>query len=482
MTTCPPSSSTRPPRSLHSRRGERAVLRHAGGHLHDGRPPATALALSRQLIMPFAYAAEGIARMTGREPFVTKDRLRIAQYRMFFNAAKAERELGFRARPYREGLADAIEWFYKAGLLQMVAEPRLGPAAHPRTARMPSKAGATMTVSGEAFVSQLTAVAAEIESLIDRLLAAPAIEGKRARPQRLLDAMRYASLNGGKRFRPFLVVAIAALFDVPRKRALMVGAALECVHCYSLVHDDLPAMDDDDLRRGHPTAHKAFDEATAILAGDGLLTFAFDILARPDAHPDPAVRIELLLALARVGARRHGGRADARPGRRRPLCRRPAAGVRRGCGDDAAGDEDRRAAALRLHRRWYSGASDRRRARGPRTLRLRCRPSLPDRRRPPRHPRRQHYPGEGHWQGRQSRKGDAGWGSRVRTGEGAAQGPGRRGRGGARAVRRRGVGTDGGGKVRGGAESLRPQASHHAVCSKYRSEAHCALKLDDSFS
>ena len=157
-----------------------------------------------------------------------------------------------------------------------------------------------MTVSSEAFLSQLTAVAADIESLIDRLLAVPAIEGERVRPQRLLDAMRYASLNGGKRFRPFLVVATAALFDVPHNRALMVGAALECVHCYSLVHDDLPAMDDDDLRRGRPTAHKAYDEATAILAGDGLLTFAFDILARPDAHPDPAVRVELLLALARA--------------------------------------------------------------------------------------------------------------------------------------------------------------------------------------
>ena len=112
--------------------------------------------------------------------------------------------------------------------------------------------------------------------------------------------MRYSSLGGGKRFRPFLVVECAALFDVPRPQALMAGAALECVHCYSLVHDDLPAMDNDDLRRGQPTAHKAFDEATAILAGDGLLTFAFDILSRPQTHPDPAVRIELVSALARA--------------------------------------------------------------------------------------------------------------------------------------------------------------------------------------
>jgi farnesyl diphosphate synthase len=160
--------------------------------------------------------------------------------------------------------------------------------------------GATMTASSDAFQSQLATVAADIESLIDSLLAAPAIEGEHARPRRLLDAMRYASLNGGKRFRPFLVAATAVLFDVPRQRALLVGAALECVHCYSLVHDDLPAMDNDDLRRGRPTAHKAFDEATAILAGDGLLTYAFDILARHDVHPDPAVRVELLLALARA--------------------------------------------------------------------------------------------------------------------------------------------------------------------------------------
>ncbi len=144
----------------------------------------------------------------------------------------------------------------------------------------------------------LTAVAGESEDLLDRLLAETPNQGGHPRPKRLLDAMRYASLNGGKRFRPFLVVATSALFDVPRRQALMVGAALECVHCYSLVHDDLPAMDDDDLRRGHPTAHKAFDEATAILAGDGLLTFAFEILGRPETHPDAAVRIALVIALA----------------------------------------------------------------------------------------------------------------------------------------------------------------------------------------
>jgi farnesyl diphosphate synthase len=146
----------------------------------------------------------------------------------------------------------------------------------------------------------LERIAAETEDLLDRLLAPAAVAGEHSRPRRLLDAMRHAALGGGKRFRPFLVVEAASLFGVERARALMAGAALECVHCYSLVHDDLPAMDDDSMRRGRPTVHKAFDEATAILAGDGLLTFAFDIASRPETHPDPAVRIELIAKLARA--------------------------------------------------------------------------------------------------------------------------------------------------------------------------------------
>src|ERR1700730_10288778 len=157
-----------------------------------------------------------------------------------------------------------------------------------------------MTEKTSPFLARLDAVAADIEVLLDRLLAADPEHGDLSRPARLIEAMRYASLNGGKRFRPFLVVESAALFEVPRHNALMAGAALECVHCYSLVHDDLPAMDNDDLRRGQPTAHKAFDEATAILAGDGLLTFAFDILSRQETHADPRVRIELVMALARA--------------------------------------------------------------------------------------------------------------------------------------------------------------------------------------
>ena len=153
---------------------------------------------------------------------------------------------------------------------------------------------------GAQFVARLNEIAAATESLLDQLLCQDTAPGERARPQRLLEATRYASLGGGKRFRPFLVIESAALCAVPRERALMAAAALECVHCYSLVHDDLPAMDNDDLRRGRPTAHKAYDEATAILVGDSLLTFAFDILGRTETHPAPAVRIALVLEMARA--------------------------------------------------------------------------------------------------------------------------------------------------------------------------------------
>jgi farnesyl diphosphate synthase len=157
-----------------------------------------------------------------------------------------------------------------------------------------------MDAKNSPFLTRLDAVASETEALLETLLAATPAAGELGRPPRLLDSMRYVSLGGGKRFRPFLVVESAALFEVPRRHALMAGAALECVHCYSLAHDDLPAMDNDELRRGQPTAHRKFDEATAILAGDGLLTFAFDILARNETHPEAAVRIELVSALARA--------------------------------------------------------------------------------------------------------------------------------------------------------------------------------------
>lgn len=141
------------------------------------------------------------------------------------------------------------------------------------------------------FEDALAAAARETTALLDALLPPSG---------RLLDAMRYAALGPGKRLRPFLVIESAALFGVPRDRALRVGAALECVHCYSLVHDDLPAMDNDELRRGHPTTHRAFDEATAILAGDALLTFAFEILGAASTHPDASVRVTLVTDLAKA--------------------------------------------------------------------------------------------------------------------------------------------------------------------------------------
>ncbi|MBG0794439.1 polyprenyl synthetase family protein [Methylocystis sp. H62] len=152
----------------------------------------------------------------------------------------------------------------------------------------------------EEFRRRLDAAADATESALDALLAPAPLAGEIVRPARLLEAMRYSSLGGGKRLRPFLVIESARLFGVVGESALRTACALEMIHCYSLAHDDLPAMDDDDLRRGRPTTHKAFDEATAILAGDGLLTYAFDVVADPKTHPDAGVRAALVLALARA--------------------------------------------------------------------------------------------------------------------------------------------------------------------------------------
>lgn len=141
----------------------------------------------------------------------------------------------------------------------------------------------------------LADVAAEIDARFDALLEVP--DDPRAP---LYRAMRHAAIGGGKRLRPLLVFATAALFNVDKDRAARVATALEAIHVYSLIHDDLPAMDDDDMRRGKPTVHKAFDEATAILAGDCLHALAFEILAETDTHPEPHVRAELILDLARA--------------------------------------------------------------------------------------------------------------------------------------------------------------------------------------
>ncbi|TPI35296.1 polyprenyl synthetase family protein [Mesorhizobium sp. B3-1-6] len=151
-----------------------------------------------------------------------------------------------------------------------------------------------------AFESTLFMRAAAVETELRRILDARPLTSEIARPERLMAAMRHGVLNGGKRLRPFLVLESAALFSTENEAALRVAAALECVHCYSLIHDDLPAMDDDDLRRGQPTVHKAFDEATAILAGDALLTLAFDIIADEATALSAERRATLVLALARA--------------------------------------------------------------------------------------------------------------------------------------------------------------------------------------
>ena len=145
------------------------------------------------------------------------------------------------------------------------------------------------------LIAALEEVGAGIDAAFDRLLAIP--EDGRAR---LYEAMRYAAIGGGKRIRPMLVVAACDLFAVDRMRALRAALAVECIHVYSLIHDDLPSMDDDDLRRGKPTLHRAYEESTAILAGDSLHALAFEILADESTHEDPFVRSELVAELARA--------------------------------------------------------------------------------------------------------------------------------------------------------------------------------------
>src|SRR5437879_5943974 len=157
-----------------------------------------------------------------------------------------------------------------------------------------------MTTATADFAKRLDQTADDTEALLATLLSDTLLPDEIARPKRLMDAMRYSSLTGGKRLRPVLVSESWAVFGGPRDAALLVGAALECIHCYWLIHDDLPAMDNSDLRRGRPTLHKKTDDATAILAGDGLLTFAFDIVSRDEVHRDPTVRLLLTRALARA--------------------------------------------------------------------------------------------------------------------------------------------------------------------------------------
>jgi farnesyl diphosphate synthase len=154
----------------------------------------------------------------------------------------------------------------------------------------PSIVGATVNLK-----DALGRIGEDVDRLFHSVLAVPA--DPRAR---LFEGMRHAAIGGGKRLRPLLVTAACGLFHVDRARALRVGLAVECIHVYSLIHDDLPCMDDDDLRRGKPTVHKAFDEATAVLAGDSLHALAFELLADEATHEDPFVRVELVTELGRA--------------------------------------------------------------------------------------------------------------------------------------------------------------------------------------
>jgi farnesyl diphosphate synthase len=191
-------------------------------------------------------------------------------------------------------------------------------------------------MTDDAFRTSLAETAAAVESRLAQLLGDEAQAGETARPARLMAAMRHGALGGGKRLRPFLSVAAAAACKA-RHSALDAGCAIELIHCYSLVHDDLPSMDNDALRRGRPTVHVAYGEATAILAGDALLTLGFELMAAPATHPDPAVRAALVLLLAQgaglggmVGGQlldlaAEGRFDDGDAGERKPL---DAAGIR----------------------------------------------------------------------------------------------------------------------------------------------------------
>lgn len=157
-----------------------------------------------------------------------------------------------------------------------------------------------MTGDADEFSQRLYERAMQVETALAEILDARLRDNEIARPGHLLAAMRHGALNGGKRLRPFLVLETAALFEGHPEAALRVAVAVECIHCYSLIHDDLPAMDDDDLRRGMPTVHIAFDEATAVLAGDALLTMAFEIITAPETELGDARKSELVLKLARA--------------------------------------------------------------------------------------------------------------------------------------------------------------------------------------
>ena len=288
-------------------------------------------------------------------------------------------------------------------------------------------------MSTNAFAARLAEVGATIEAELDALIGFAPRDGERARPKRLLEAMRYAILGGGKRLRPFLVVETARAFGAEGDGARRVGAAIECLHCYSLIHDDLPAMDDDDLRRGRPTAHSTFDEATAILAGDALLTLAFEILAASATAADGGVRAALCAGLARAS-----GLAGMVGGQTLDLAAERATAPLDGAAI-AELQAMKTGALLSFSVQaggLIAGAPDS--ARAPlETLRRRARRGVPDRRRPARRRGRRGDAGQARRQGRRPQQGDL---CRRARAEGRARAARRARRRGDRGHRRDGLG------------------------------------------
>jgi exodeoxyribonuclease VII small subunit len=192
-------------------------------------------------------------------------------------------------------LEESISIYERGAALKGHCEARLE-QARLRVEKVVLSQGCERRRAGRLHVSlarRIAETADVVTVALDELL--PRADGPETR---LMEAMRYAALGPGKRLRPFFAIETGKMFDLPERPVLRAACALECIHAYSLVHDDLPAMDDDDVRRGRPTVHKQYDEATAILAGDALQTAAFEIMAHPDTHPDGNVRAELVRKLA----------------------------------------------------------------------------------------------------------------------------------------------------------------------------------------
>ena len=280
----------------------------------------------------------------------------------------------------------------------------------------------------KAFRARLAAAAAAVETELDALLSLEPRPGEPARPRRLLEAMRYSTLGGGKRLRAFLVIETARALGRSDAGPVRAAAAIECLHAYSLIHDDLPSMDDDDLRRGRATAHRAFDEATAILAGDALQALAFEILADPQTDANAETRARLCADLGRAaGPRRHGRRPDARH-RRRNI---GVALLDRG-GRASASDEDRRAHPLQRRSRRASCWRERRDVCGAVALWRGGRRGVPGRGRPARRRGRHGDAGQARRQRRRPEQGDARRGARRRRRPSGTRRAGREGENGGR--------------------------------------------------